>query len=97
MFKRVLMKLFKLKIQKSKLFSIPDHELLFLIQAMMLYNELNTLRRCVTFSNPRIKRKNEIIATALFSQVLFFYRTLAGKLYEGWHLIRKIFTARSYQ
>lgn len=83
------MEFVKIHISKKQLMSISEHERLFLINAMMLLNEMTTLLRCGLLTDSIAKEENETLQQAKVTQELFFYRTLAGKLYEGWVLMKK--------
>jgi predicted CopG family antitoxin len=85
------MKLLKINIPKSKLGTIPEIEQVFFIQLTHFLNELNTLQKCVIVSNNKLTSLTSIEKRGQISQAHFFIRTLAGKLYEGWKMIRKDF------
>lgn len=85
------MKLLKINIPKSKLETIPEIEQVFFIQLTHFLNELNTLQKCVIVSNNKLTSLTSIEKRSQISQAHFFIRTLAGKLYEGWKMIRKDF------
>ena len=85
------MKISKINIPKSKLETIPEIEQVFFIQLTHFLNELNTLQKCVIVSNNKLTSLTSIEKRSQISQAHFFIRTLAGKLYEGWKMIRKDF------
>jgi hypothetical protein len=86
------MKLFKINIPKSKLDTIPEIEQVFFIQLMQFLNELNILQKCVIASSNKLEfLTNEIEKRGQISQAHIFIRILAGKLNEGWEMIRKDF------
>ena len=85
------MKLLKINIPKSKLDTIPEIEQVFFIQLMQFLNELNILQKCAIVSSNKLASLTTIEKRGQISQAHFFIRILAGKLYEGWKIIRKNF------
>ena len=85
------MKLLKINIPKSKLDTIPEIEQVFFIQLMHFLNELNILQKCVIVSSNKLASLTTIEKRGQISQSHFFIRILAGKLNEGWEMIRKDF------
>ena len=87
------MKLTKINISKAELLSIPEKELELFIQLTNFYNDVNILQKLMVISgNSREKAsQNEIVGRSLSSQGLFFMRIQAGKLYEGWIMLKKHF------
>jgi len=82
------MKLSKINIPKSKLDTLPEIEKVFFIQLMQF---LNVLQKCVIVSSNELGSLTTIEKRGQISQAHFFIRILAGKLYEGWKMIRKDF------
>jgi predicted CopG family antitoxin len=85
------MELSKINIPKSKLDTIDEIEQVFFIQLMHFLNELNVLQKCVIVSSNKLESLTTIEKRGQISQAHFFIRTLAGKLYEGWKMIKKDF------
>jgi hypothetical protein len=87
------MKLTKINISKAELLSMPKNELDLFIQLMNFNNDVNILQKLMVISgNSREKAsQNEIVGRSLSSQGLFFMRIQAGKLYEGWIMLKKHF------
>jgi hypothetical protein len=85
------MKLLRVDIPKSKLDTIPENEQVFFIQLTHFLNELNILQKCVIISSNGITSLNTAERKGQVSQAQFFIRTLAGKLNEGWEMLRKGF------
>jgi hypothetical protein len=85
------MKLLKINIPKSKLDTIREIEQVFFIQLMQFLNELNILQKCAIVSSNELASLATIEKRSQISQAHFFIRTLAGKLNEGWEMIRKDF------
>ncbi len=83
------MKLSKINIPKSKLDTIPEIEQVFFIQLMHFLSELNILQKCVIVSSNKLASLTTIEKRGQISQAHFFIRILAGKLYEGWEMLRK--------
>jgi len=85
------MKLSKKNIPKSKLDTLDEIEQVFFIQLMHFLNELNVLQKCVIVSSNKLESLKTIEKRGQISQAQFFIRILAGKLNEGWEMIRKDF------
>jgi len=85
------MKLLKINILKSKLDTTPEIERVFFIQLMHFLNELDILQKCVIVSSNKLKSLKTIEKRGQISQAHFFIRTLVGKLYEGWKMIKEDF------
>ncbi len=68
---------------------MPEKERIFLVLAMHFLNDLNTLQKCVYFSSRCVT--DGVQRSAENAQALFFTRVLAGKLWEGWQLLRRNF------
>lgn len=87
------MKLIKLMISKSELLSIPSEELALFIQLANFNSDINILQKLMVIAgNTRDKvAENEIVGRSLSSQCMFFMRIQAGKLYEGWNMLRENF------
>jgi len=83
------MKIYKVLVSKKELESLPEIELNFFIQACRMLNEINILHKITTFSNKESKSDAE--RRAQNSQSLSLLTILAGKLYEGWVLLEKIY------
>jgi len=85
------MKLLRFNIPKSKLDAIPEDEQVFFIQLTHLLNELNILQKCVIISSTGMTSLNAVKRRGQVSQAQFFIRMLAGKLNEGWEMLKKDF------
>jgi len=85
------MKLLRFNIPKSKLDAIPENEQVFFIQLTHFLNELNILQKCVIISSNGMASLNTVERRGQVSQAQFFIRTLAGKLNEGWKMLKKDF------
>ncbi len=85
------MKLLEFNIPKSKLDAIPEDEQIFFIQLTHFLNELNILQKCVIISSNGMASLNIVKRRGQVSQAQFFIRTLAGKLNEGWGMLKKGF------
>ncbi len=85
------MNLSKVNILKSKLDTLAKDEKLFFIQLTHLLNELSILQKCVIFSSNGIELLSTVERRGQVSQALFFIRMLAGKLNEGWEMLKKDF------
>ena len=71
--------------------TLDEIEQVFFIQLMHFLNELIVLQKCVIVSSNKLESLKPIEKRGQISQAQFFIRTLAGKLYEGWEMIRKDF------
>ncbi len=83
------MKLFKFRIPKERLDSIPENERIFFVQMGIFLNELSTLQKFAYYSSKDVA--NETVRKAQNSQALFIFRMLAGTALEAWNLIHKKF------
>ena len=76
-------------------FSVEDFRFLdedlkiFLVQLGHLLNEINILRKCVLICSEKSERPDGVEKSAQVIQALFFIRMLAGKLYEGWGMVKR--------
>lgn len=85
------MKLLKVDIPKSKLDIMLKNEQVFFVQLTHMLNELNILQKCVIVSSNGLKLLRAADRRGQVSQALFFIRTLAGKLNEGWVMLERAF------
>lgn len=83
------MELYKIKIPKKALEALPENELLFFIQIGTVLSEIYTLHRLTLFSNKNLETSVE--RRAQNSQSFFLLTILAGKLWESWILLQKLF------
>lgn len=85
------MKLLEVDIPKSKLDIMPKNEQVFFVQLTHMLNELNILQKCVIVSSNGLKLLRAADRRGQVSQALFYIRTLAGKLNEGWVMLQRAF------
>jgi hypothetical protein len=86
------MLLTEIKLSKAELDTLPEAEQVFFVQIMHFLNELNILQKCVIVSNNRLEDSlSRIEKRSQIAQAQFFIRILAGKLYEGWEMIKENF------
>jgi len=87
------------KVSLSSFKSLPKDDQIFIVQILQFMNEINILETGIHASwngkneLPRLQR------LAQKAQILFYVKTLAGKLYEGWLLTTKTYNkgmARRY-
>ena len=83
------MKLSVIKMTKAELMRIPKDERLWLIQFMNFFNEISTLRKAFFYSGK--EESDFLIRVSQNSQVLFYLKLQAGKLFEYWEYIKKNF------
>jgi hypothetical protein len=83
------MKIFRVKIEKRILTSLPEKELLFLIYLGTALNEINILHKMIFLSNR--KRDNDIEIRAQNCQTAFLLAILTGKLCEAWVMITNFY------
>jgi hypothetical protein len=65
---------------------MEEKERIFFIQFGEILNEINILYRCF-LATSNLKWETEVEQKAKISQLFFFIRSLASKLYEGWIII----------
>jgi hypothetical protein len=85
------MRLLRIDLRKSELERLPIDEQVFFVQLSHLINELTILQKCLIFSSNSFKSAMGVQRTAHSIQVIFFLKTLAGKLYEGRAMLRKAY------
>ena len=89
------MKLTKVKITKAMLNCLDEREKVLFVQLANMLNEVYILNRMVLLSFKTNSNGTEVEEWAQHSQSLFFLEILAGKLFEGWELLKRdYFTAR---
>ncbi len=76
-------------ISKQALMDIPAKERDFFLLAGHFANEVIFLSKLLVITQDQASEK--IPAKAELTQALFVHKTLAGKLYEGWQMIRKYY------
>jgi hypothetical protein len=81
------MKFTGLKIPKKTIKTMEDPERIFFIQFGEILNEIDILYRCF-LATSNLKWETEVEQKAKISQLFFFIRSLASKLYEGWIIIK---------
>jgi hypothetical protein len=79
-------KYFGLKIPRKIIKTMEEKERIFFIQFGEILNEINILYRCF-LATSNLKWETEVEQKAKISQLFFFIRSLASKLYEGWIII----------
>lgn len=84
------MRLRRARISKSTLLAMPESERHFFVQCGNLLNELSTLLKLVQFSSNVHGTQRPVIRAQGF-QSLFLMQILAGKLWEGWMLLKRGF------
>ncbi len=82
-----IMDIWRISIPKAKLNELPEHEQIFFVQASNLLNDLNTLQKCLLYSN--YDTDSEIEKRSQTGQALFFARLTAAKCWEGWQMLQK--------
>jgi len=75
-----------LKIPRKIIKTMEEKERIFFIQFGGILNEINILYRCF-LATSNLKWETEVEQKAKISQLFFFIRSLASKLYEGWNII----------
>src|SRR5437763_1285387 len=79
-------------IPKDKLDKMPEMERAFYLHIGHLRNEIMIIERLLWWNNNN-PSGNDILSTVNVSQGLIFIRLLAGKLWEGWELLRPAYFA----
>ena len=83
------MKIQTYTISKQALMDVPAKERDFFLLAGHFANEVIFLSKLLAIT--RVQASEKILAKAELTQALFVQKTLAGKLYEGWQMIRKYY------
>jgi len=83
------MTLRKIALDAKKLKSVHQGECAFFVLFQILLSEVMILHKLLILCVP--EHENEILEKANNAQSLFFLRMLAGKLFEGWELMAKLF------
>ena len=81
------MKFLGLKIPRKIIKTMEEKERIFFIQFGEILNEINILYRCF-LATSNLKWETDVEQKAKISQLFFFIRSLASKLYEGWTIIK---------
>ncbi len=81
------MELKRIIIKKSEFDTIPENDRLFIVLISACANEVSMLHKFIAYSNYHVE--DETINTAQNVQSFFLIKLLAGKLYEGFEIIRK--------
>jgi hypothetical protein len=76
-----------LKIPKKIIKTMEEPEKIFFIQFGEILNEIDILNRCF-LATSNLQGETEVEQKAKISQIFFFIRSLASKLYEGWIIIK---------
>src|SRR5262245_30349271 len=77
-------------VTKEKLDSIPEDLRVFFVHIGHFRNELMTLQKLL-WASQQYETTDEILVGMRAYQSLMFTRLLAGKLQEGWELLRKAY------
>jgi hypothetical protein len=89
------MKFQKFKFKKSDLNLIPENERIFFIQALNLLTELNVLTK-ISCSYLNLENIDEEVAKkSIHCHQLFSTFITAGKLYEGWMILHRVYFGQS--
>jgi len=75
-----------IKIPRKIIKAMEEHERIFFIQFGEILNEVDILYRCF-LATSNLTGETEVEQKAKISQLFFFIRSLASKLYEGWIII----------
>jgi len=84
------MKIKSIRVTKAKLDTIPEIERAFCVHIGHLRNELMVLRKLLERS-AKHPPDNPVLGDVHFSQSFIMARLLAGKLWEGWELLKKAY------
>ncbi|MDO9527865.1 MAG: hypothetical protein Q7J27_01765 [Syntrophales bacterium] len=88
------MKLIQAEFSKAQLDRLPKKDQVFFFQLTHLLDELMILQKCLIYAGNTIASKEGVAKTAQRTQALFFIRTLAGKINEGWQILRASYFAK---
>src|SRR3989338_3240953 len=80
------MELAKISFNRKTFDMIPENERIFVVQLSLFANEITMLHKLIVFSNNY--KGGETGLTAQNVQSFFLIKLLAGKLYEGWRLLK---------
>jgi hypothetical protein len=83
------MRLLRVDFKRSELDKLPIDEQVFFVQLTHLINELTILQKYVIFSANTMSSSTGIQRSAQTIQTLFLLRAMAGKLNEGWKILKK--------
>ena len=73
---------------KTSFDEIPENERIFMVQILMFANEISMLQKIIKFSNyPH--EGHPVLTSAQNTQTFFLVKLFAGKLFEGYELVRK--------
>ena len=86
---RQTVKVSKIQITKEVLLSMCENERIFFIQSGDLLNDLNVFSKLLMFCMNRQRADKGAMKTARDVQMMCLIRILAGKLHEGWDLVKK--------
>jgi hypothetical protein len=83
------MDIYRVTISKAELGQLPEPGQMFFICAGNLLNDLNTLQKCVLYSN--FTSQSEVERRVQLGTSLFFSRLTASKCWEGWLMLQKAY------
>jgi hypothetical protein len=83
----------QLEVTKKDLLALSKEERHFFLLLTNFSNELSILTKLIVYSGVTMERvhKDGLEPQALHMQIMFLQRLLAGKLHEGWEMLRKRF------
>lgn len=87
-----------LTLTKSQLDQIPDDERLFYFMAGQLHNDINILSKLLIAVSKEMKLvfNEPPKRSGASAQVLLLFKLTAGRLYEGYKMISKTFSAKGF-
>ena len=82
------------KISREQFNRIPEVEQIFILQLSTFLNDINVLQKLALFSTNKKPNVGEFENKAQNAQAFFVFTILAGKLCEGWKMIRNDFLSK---
>ena len=82
------MRLLQVEITKAQLDKLPKEDRIFFVQLTHFLDELALLHKCLIATAQTISSAASAEKTAQRVQSMFFVRMLAGKLNEGWKMLK---------
>jgi hypothetical protein len=79
------LELHKISFTKGQLKHLDEKEVVFIVQMANLLQDLSVLQKIIYISSKGVE--NDVERMAENGQAMFFYRILAGILFEGWNII----------
>jgi len=74
--------------KKSSFDKIPENERVFMVQFLMFANEISMLQKFIKFSNYP-QEGEPVLTSGQNTQTFFLVKLFAGKLFEGYEIVRK--------